>query len=53
VAKPYGARDQRGVAVHQESLVAKELIWCQVDFIVPLFPEYLRENHPLAAFEEA
>ncbi len=23
------------------------------DFTVPLFPEFLRENHPLASFEEA
>ena len=56
VARAYGARDQRGVSVHRESLINKGLIWTprrgQVDFTVPLFAEYLRENHPLASFEE-
>ncbi len=56
VARAYGARDQRGVSVHRESLIGKGLIWIprrgQVDFTVPLFAEYLRENHPLASFDE-
>jgi len=56
VARAYGARDQRGVSVHRESLINKGLIWTprrgQVDFTVPLFAEYLRENHPVASFEE-
>ena len=57
VARAYGARDQRGVSVHRESLIAKGLIWSprrgQLDFTVPLFAEYLRDNHPIAAFEES
>ncbi|HEX7297654.1 MAG TPA: ATP-binding protein [Solirubrobacteraceae bacterium] len=57
VARAYGARDQRGVSVHRESLISKGLIWSprrgQLDFTVPLFAEYLRDNHPIASFEEA
>jgi hypothetical protein len=56
VAGRYGAKDQRGVSVHRDSLIQKGLIWSprrgQVDFTVPLFAEFLRENHPLASFEE-
>jgi hypothetical protein len=56
VAQAYGARDQRGVSVHRESLIAKGLIWSprrgQLDFTVPLFAEYLRDNHPIASFED-
>ena len=55
VARAYGARDQRGVSVHRESLIGKGLIWSprrgQLDFTVPLFAEYLTENHPLETFE--
>lgn len=57
VAHAYGVQDQRGVSVLRESLIAKGLIWSprrgQLDFTVPLFAEYLRENHPLASFDEA
>jgi hypothetical protein len=57
VARAYGARDQRGVSVHRESLISKGLIWSprrgQLDFTVPLFAEYLRDNHPIASFEGA
>lgn len=57
IARAYGARDQRGVSVHRESLIAKGLIWSprrgQLDFTVPLFAEYLRDNHPIALFDEA
>jgi hypothetical protein len=57
VASAYGVKDQRGVSVLRESLIAKGLIWSprrgQLDFTVPLFAEYLRENHPLASFDEA
>ncbi len=57
VARAYGARDQRGVSVHRESLISKGLIWSprrgQLDFTVPLFAEYLRDNHPIASFEDA
>lgn len=55
VASAYGARDQRGVSVHRDGLIQKGLVWSprrgQVDFTVPLFAEYLRENHPLESFE--
>ncbi|MGA9285820.1 MAG: ATP-binding protein [Solirubrobacteraceae bacterium] len=55
VARGYGAQDQRGVSVHRDSLIRKGLIWSprrgQLDFTVPLFAEYVRDNHPLAAFE--
>jgi hypothetical protein len=55
VAKRYGAQDQRGVSVHRDALIGKGLIWSprrgQVDFTVPLFAEYLRENHPRDSFD--
>ena len=57
VATRYGAKDTRGVSVFRESLIQKGLIWSprrgQVDFTVPLFAEFLRENHPLASFDDA
>jgi hypothetical protein len=56
IARAYGAKDQRGVSIHRERLIQKGLIWAprrgQLDFTVPLFAEYLRENHPLASFDE-
>jgi hypothetical protein len=56
VASRYGARDQRGVSVHRDSLIQKGLIWSprrgQLDFTVPLFADFLRDNHPLAAFDD-
>jgi hypothetical protein len=56
VATGYGAKDQRGVSMHRDSLIGKGLIWSprrgQLDFTVPLFAEFLRDNHPLASFEE-
>ncbi len=56
VAKAWGAKDQRGVSPHRESLIDKGLIWSprrgQVDFTVPLFADYLRDNHPLGSFDE-
>jgi AAA ATPase-like protein len=55
VARGYGAKDQRGVSVHRDALIQKGLIWSprrgQLDFTVPLFAEYLSENHPLASFD--
>jgi hypothetical protein len=55
VASAYCARDQLGVLVHRDGLIQKGLVWSprrgQVDFTVPLFAEYLRENHPLESFE--
>ena len=57
IAARYGAKDTRGVSVFRDSLIQKGLIWSprrgQVDFTVPLFAEFLRDNHPLASFDEA
>jgi hypothetical protein len=57
VAARYGAKDQRGVSMQRDALIQKGLIWSprrgQLDFTVPLFAEYLRDNHPLAGFEDA
>jgi hypothetical protein len=56
IARAYGAVDQRGVSVHRESLIGKGLIWSPrrgyVDFTVPLFADYLRDEHPLTSFED-
>jgi hypothetical protein len=56
IARRWGARDQRGVSIHREALIQKGLIWSPrrgfVDFTVPLFAEYLRENHPMEAMGE-
>ncbi len=55
VARAYGATDQRGVSVYREALIQKGLIWAprrgQLDFTVPLFAEFLRDNHPLSGFD--
>lgn len=52
IARAFGATDQRRVSVHRESLIDKGLIWSprrgQLDFTVPLFSGFLRENHPAA-----
>lgn len=57
VARTYGAKDQRGVSILRDALIQKGIIWAprrgRLDFSVPLFAEYLRENHPLAAFGES
>jgi hypothetical protein len=57
VAQAYGAKNQRGVSIHRDALIGKGLIWAprrgQLDFTVPLFAEYLRENHPIATFDDA
>lgn len=56
VAHAYGAKNQRGVSIHRDALIQKGLIWAprrgQLDFTVPLFAEYLRENHPIAGFDD-
>jgi hypothetical protein len=56
IARVYGAKDQRGVSIHRDALIQKGLIWTprrgQLDFTVPLFAEYLRENHPIDSFED-
>jgi hypothetical protein len=50
VAHAFGVKDQRRVSMHRESLIQKGLIWSprrgQVDFTVPLFAEFLKQNHP-------
>ena len=54
VAHRSGAKDQRGVSIYRDALIRKGLIWSPrrglVDFTVPLFAEYLRDNHPLATW---
>jgi len=51
---PSAAKDQRGVFVHWEALIGEGLISSprrgQLDFTVPLFAEFLRDNHPIASF---
>jgi hypothetical protein len=51
VARAFGVDDQRKVSVHRESLIQKGLIWSprrgQVDFTVPLFAEFLKDNHSI------
>jgi hypothetical protein len=55
VALAWGAKNQRQTSPHRDSLVQKGLIWAprrgQIDFTVPLFGEFLREHHPISAFE--
>ena len=47
----------RGVSIHRDALIGKGVIWAprrgRLDFTVPLFAEYLRENHPLTTFGES
>ena len=44
------------MSVHRDALIGKGLTWSprrgQVDFTVPLFAAYLREQHPLSSFVE-
>jgi hypothetical protein len=51
VAAAFGASDQRAISSYRESLIEKDLIWSPrrglVEFTVPLFDDYLRENHPV------
>jgi hypothetical protein len=53
VAHAFGVKDQRRASMHRESLIQKGLIWSprrgQVDFTVPLFAEFLKENHPTSS----
>jgi hypothetical protein len=53
VAHAFGVKDQRRASMHRESLIHKGLIWSprrgQVDFTVPLFAEFLKENHPASS----
>ncbi|MGH9039212.1 MAG: ATP-binding protein [Acidimicrobiia bacterium] len=57
VAQRFGARDQRGVSVHRDALIAKGLVWSPrrglVDFTVPLFAEFVRQFHPITSYEES
>jgi hypothetical protein len=56
VAEAFGAADQRAVSVQRDGLMKKGLAWsprrAYVDFTVPLFAEFVREEHPLAGFDE-
>jgi hypothetical protein len=56
VARSYGAKDQRGVSMHRDSLIQKGLIWSprrgQLEFTVPLFAQYLSDYRPLDGFED-
>jgi hypothetical protein len=51
VAHAFGVSDQRRASMHRDSLIQKGLIWSprrgQIDFTVPLFAEFLKENHPV------
>jgi hypothetical protein len=51
VAKAFGVDDQRRVSMQRDALIQKGLIWSprrgRVDFTVPLFANYLRDNHPV------
>jgi len=51
VAWAFGANDQRAISAYRESLLDKGFVWSprrgQVEFTVPLFDDYLRENHPI------
>jgi hypothetical protein len=52
VAHAFGASDQRRVSMQRNALIQKGLIWSprrgQVDFTVPLFAAYLKENHKVS-----
>ena len=56
IAHAYGAKSQRGVSIHRDGLIQKGLIWAprrgQLDFTVPLFAEYLHDNHPITNFDD-
>jgi hypothetical protein len=56
VARVYGAKDQRGTSLQRDSLIQKGLVWSArrgiLDFSVPLFAEYLGDNHPIESFED-
>jgi hypothetical protein len=56
VAKAWGAENQRQTSPHRDSLIQKGLIWSprrgQIDFTVPLFAEFLLEQHPIGAFND-
>jgi hypothetical protein len=51
VAHTFGVSDQRRASMHRDALIQKGLIWSprrgQVDFTVPLFAAFLKENHPI------
>jgi hypothetical protein len=57
VARAWGATDQRQTSPHRDALIHKGLVWSPrrgvVDFTVPRFAAFLREHHPLSAFEDA
>jgi hypothetical protein len=51
-----GAKDRGSKSVLRESLLRKDLVYSPrrglVDFTVPLFAAYLRQQHPLASFTD-
>jgi len=55
VSRAWGATDQRRTSPHRDGLLQKGLVWSprrgQIDFTVPLFAEYLRDQHPVAGFD--
>ena len=57
VATAFGVDDQRRVSMQRDSLIQKGLIWSprrgRVDFTVPLFGEYLRDNHRVERPEQS
>jgi hypothetical protein len=54
-AAPVDGVSPPGVSIHRDGLIQKG-VWSprrgQLDFTVPVFAEYLRENYPLASFDE-
>jgi hypothetical protein len=56
IARQFGAKYQLGVSVHRVSPIQKGLIYSprrgQLDYTVPLFAKYLRENYPLETATE-
>jgi hypothetical protein len=57
VSSVWGPQNQRQTPPHRDALLQKVLIWAprrgQVDFTVPLFAEFLRDHHPMTAFDQA
>jgi hypothetical protein len=51
-----GYKDRGSTSVLRESLLSKDLVYSPrrglIDFTVPLFAAYLRQQHPLASFTD-
>jgi hypothetical protein len=55
VAARAGDKHLRSASLHRDNLIHGDLISSPVGlvaFTVPLFAAYMRENHPLARFDE-